>query len=347
MAMSIDLPRLSRCMASLVVCVAGAANATPCAPGSPQLVVSHAGSLTSSFLPVEALFTERTGVCVVDLSGGSVKLARQLLQDRGSVDIFASADAEVNDRLLKPAGLVTHSMRFAQGAMVLVYTTASKQAATIATSSGAGAVPEAAPDWYAQLTGPGVLIGGSHPFLDPGGYRADMVFQLAQLHSRSPQLYNELLSHYVISRPGDAIGKSFDYQFTYEHSARAALAADRSGAYRYATLPDAVNMGAPTPHNRYAAAGVTMPGIDGPVSPTVRIPATRVTWGLSIVEGAPHRQAAEQFLQLFFSAEGVALRAAGPAPIDPPLASRADIAHLAPSLRKLVRALPDNPEPIQ
>jgi ABC-type molybdate transport system substrate-binding protein len=347
MAKSIDSRRLASCLAFLVACLGGAANAAPCAPGAPQLVVSHAGSLTSSFLPVEALFTERTGVCVVDVSGGSVKLARQLLHERGTIDIFASADVEVNQRLLKPAGLVTHAIRFAQGAMVLAYTTASRQAATIAASATAGAVPATAPDVFEQLTRPDVVIGGSHPFLDPGGYRADMVFQLAQLHTRTPQLYNQLLSHYIISKPGDAVGKSFDYQFTYEHSARAALAADRSGTYRYATLPDAVNLAVPALSSRYAAAGVTMPGIDGPASATVRIPATRVTWGLSIVEGAPNRRYAEQFLQLFFSAEGVALRAAGPAPIDPPLASRADIAHLPPALRKLMRALPDNPEPIQ
>ena len=334
-------------LASLALGAAGAANAATCAPGSPQLVISHAGSLTSSFGPVETLFTQRTGVCVIDLSGGSVKLARQLLKDRGSIDIFASADVEVNDRMLKPAGLATHAIRFAEGAMVLAYTTSSKQAATIAAPAANGAVPEAAPDWSAQLTRTGVSIGGSHPFLDPGGYRADMVFQLAQLQTQAPQLYNELLSHYVIAKPGDTLGKAFDYQFTYEHSARAARTADMTGAYRYAKLPDAVNMGASSPRTPYAAAGVTMPGIDGPRSATVRIPATRVTWGLSIVEGAPNRQHAEQFLQLFFSAEGVALRAAGPTPIDPPLASRADIAQLPPSLHKLVRAIPDNPEPIQ
>jgi ABC-type molybdate transport system substrate-binding protein len=329
-------------LAALALFTAGAADAATCAPGAPQLVISHAGSLSSSFAPVETLFTERTGVCVVDLSGGSVQLARQMRRDRGSVDIFASADVEVNDRMLKPAGLATHAIRFAEGAMVLAYAVTSKQAAAITAPAEAGAVPEAAPDWYLQLTRPGVLIGGSHPFLDPGGYRADMVFQLAQLNSHVPQLYNELLAHYVSTRPGDALGKTYDYQFTYEHSARAAKAADASGTYRYARLPAAVNMGARgTP---YGAAGVTMPGIDGPLSAPLRIPATRVTWGLSILEAAPNRHFAEQFLELFFSAEGVALRAAGPAPIDPPVASRADIAQLPPSLRKLVRPI-SNPNP--
>lgn len=327
-------------VATLALLASGAAGAAPCAPGAPQLVISHAGSLTSSFLPVEALFTQRTGVCVVDLSGGSVKLARELPHDRGAIDIFASADAEINERMLEPAGLVPYTIRFAEGAMVLAYTTASKRADNIAAPAGAGAVQQAASDWAVQLTAPGVTIGTSHPFLDPGGYRADMVLQLAQLQQKTPRLYNTLIGHVVITRPGDALGKNFDYQFTYEHSARAALAQDKTGAYRYVVLPDAVNLGAAPLASAYAAAGVTMPGVDGPGGAPVRMPATRVTFGLSIVADAPNRQRAEQFLALFFSPEGVALRRAGPTAIDPARVDAADFDRVPPALRPLLRAQP-------
>lgn len=322
-------------VAALALLAAGAVHAAPCAPGAPQLVISHAGSLQSTFAPVEALFTQRTGVCIVDLEGGSVKLARELLQDRGHIDIFASADAEVNDRMLKPAGLADYTIRFAEGSMVLAYTTASKHAATMAQPAAAGAVPRAATDWTAQLAGAGVTIGASHPFLDPGGYRADMMLQLAQLQTATPQLYNTLLAHVVVTRPGDALGKTFDYQFTYEHSARAALAHDRTGTYRYVTLPDAVSLGAAGAN--YGAVSVTMPGIAGPASAPLRMPATRVAFGLSIVADAPNRQRAEQFLALFFSPEGVALRTAGPATIDPAQVDAADLDQVPPALRALVR----------
>lgn len=314
-----------------ILSAAGAVHAA-CPATAPHLVIANAGSLTASFTPVQKLFTERTGVCVDLVAAGSVKLAREL-RGRGAIDIFASADVEVNERMLKPAGLVRYSIRFAEGAMVLAYTTASRQAATIAVDG------KVAPDWTAQLLQPGVTIGGSHPFLDPGGYRADMIYQLAQIDANKPGLYNDLLGHAVVTRTGDVLGSSFDYQFTYAHSARAAKAADKTGAYRYAVLPDAVGMAVP-PRGRFSQVGVTMPGVDGPDSAPVRIPATRVTWGLSIVEGAPHQQLAEQFLQLFFSAEGVALRAAGPAAIDPPQVEAADIGQLPASLRPLVRALP-------
>ncbi len=311
--------------------VASAGARAACPADAPHLVIANAGSLTSSFAPVQKLFTERTGVCVDLLAGGSVKLARELRLSR-AIDIFASADVEVNERMLKPAGLVKYAIRFAEGAMVLAYTSASRQAATIAVDG------KVAPDWTAQLLKPGVSIAGSHPFLDPGGYRADMIYQLAQLESATPGLYNALLGHAVLSRPGEVLGVNYDYQFTYEHSARAARSLDKSGTYRYAVLPPTIGM-AVAPRGKSAAAGVTMAGAGGPGT-AVRIPATRVTWGLSIVDGAPHAVLAEQFLQLFFSAEGVALRAAGPTAIDPPQVLASDIAHVPASLRSLVRPLP-------
>ena len=320
---------------ALPTMAASAASGT-CAANAPRLVIAAAGSLTSSFAPVQKLFTERSGVCVELRSGGSVKLARDLRLPEGrEVDIFASADVEVNERMLKSAGLAQHAIRFAEGAMVLAYTTASPQAGSIAVDG------KVAADWTTQLQKPGVRIGGSHPFLDPGGYRADMVFQLAQLSSGRTGLYNALLDHSVVTRPGEKLGVAFDYQFTYEHSARAALAADQSGAYRYASLPEVIGMGV-APRGVLAAAGVTMPGVDGPSAPAVRIPASRVTWGLSILDQAPHAALAAQFLQLFFSAEGVALRAAGPSPINPPLGMAGDIAGLPASLRPLVQPLPES-----
>jgi ABC-type molybdate transport system substrate-binding protein len=249
----------------------------------------------------------------------------------------------VIDRMLVPAHLADYSIRFAEGAMVLAYRTNSRNAATIAadgTFDPPGAIPDAAPDWYAQLTQPGVVISGSHPFLDPGGYRADMIFQLAQTHYAVANLYNTMLAHFSIGKPGDALGSAFDYQFTYEHGARAAAKADTTGTYRYARLPDAVSLGASGQNGRYARQGVAIPGLQVAASAsTVRIPATRVTWGLTVMKAAPNRDNAIAFLQLLFSAQGVEMqKATGPAPISPPLASPQGHAHLPPSLKTLVRA---------
>src|ERR1700689_5080213 len=194
-----------------------------CPAGAPQLIIYHAGSLSSAFKSMEDLFTQQTGVCIVDAAGGSVSLARRITAGGLPSDLYAGADYQVIDHMLKPAGYADYSILFAGGAMVLAYTTDSKQSATIATPGSAfnppDAVPEAARDWATQLTQPGVTISGSHPFLDPGAYRADTISQLAQDHYGVPNLYDEMLAHYRIAGAPGGLGKVFDYQFTYEHSA--------------------------------------------------------------------------------------------------------------------------------
>jgi len=153
-----------------------------CQPNTPQLIIYHAGSLTADFSAVEDLFTQLTGICVTDVAAGSVDAARRVTTGQEPCDIFASADFKVIDLLLKPAGFADYDILFGQGGMVLVYTTNSKNAATI-TAAGSvfnppASVPRVADDWYTQLLQPGVAIAGYHPFLDPSGYRADLIFQL-------------------------------------------------------------------------------------------------------------------------------------------------------------------------
>ena len=329
---------------SLLAASAGAQQ--PCPAGTPQLIIYHAGSLSAAFAAVEKLFKEQTGVCVVDVAGGSVDAARRVTAGRQPCDIYASADYQVIDRMLKPAHYADYSILFAEGAMVLAYRTNSKNAATIATPDSTfnppGVIPAAAPDWYEQLTQPGVVIAGSHPFLDPGGYRADLIFQLAQAHYAVPNLYNTMLAHYSISKASDALGKTFDYQFTYEHSAAAIFRADTTGTYRYVRLPDDVSLGLSGLNKRYAKRSITIPGLQlSTAAPTVRIPATRVTWGLTVMKAAPNRDNALAFLQMLFGSEGVAMQTAtGPMPISPPIVSREGHARLPASLKAIVRAQP-------
>jgi ABC-type molybdate transport system substrate-binding protein len=313
-----------------------------CAPGQPQLVIVHAGSVSAAFAAVEARYTQQTGVCVVDIAGGSVSAARKIASGRQPCDIFASADDAVIDRMLKPAGLADFSIRFAQGHMVLAYTADSKGADGITPASSEfkppGAVPEVAADWASRLLQPGVTIGGSHPFLDPGGYRADLIFQLAQDRYPLPGLYNDLLGRYVVSRSGDVLGQRFDYQFTYAHSALAATKADRTGRYRYARLPAGLDLGGDGDVGRIGRRGITIPGLQMPGSaPFVAIPARRVTWGLTVMKAASNRQHALGFLQLLFSPQGVDIQSAtGPQPISPPRAGRDDHARLPEALKSLV-----------
>jgi molybdate/tungstate transport system substrate-binding protein len=321
---------------------AGAAQAQTCASGSPQLIVFHAGSLTAALSQVESLFTQQTGVCVSDNSGGSLDVARRITAGAEPCDVFASADYAVIDLLLKPSGFADYNILFGRGGMVLAYTVNSRAAGTIAASgknfAPPGSIPNAAADWYTQLTQTDVTIGSSNPFLDPSGYRNAMIFQLAEDRYGVPNLYDTLLRHYVVLRPSDALGQTYDYQLIYEHEALAAYKKDAAD-YRYVKLPRSVSLADPNENARYSQAGVVVPGLRLPgTERDVRIPATRVIWGVTVLKTAPNPDNAVKFLQLLFGDQGVALQGAtGPAPISPPLVSDADYGHLPASLQSLVR----------
>jgi ABC-type molybdate transport system substrate-binding protein len=149
-----------------------------------------------------------------------------------------------------------------------------------------------------------------------------------------------LLEHYSVTKATDSLGKTYDFQFIYEHSALAAYNADATKSYRYAKLPDEISLSNPQLNRRYRKAAITIPGLGLPdTDTTVSIPGTRVVWGLTVLKSAANSADAIRFLQLLFSAQGVALQtAAGPAPISPPIVAAKDFGRLPHSLRPLVRA---------
>lgn len=153
-------------------------------------------------------------------------------------------------------------------------------------------------------------------------------------------LYDLLLEHYAVIKANDALGTTYDYQLIYQHSALAAYNADATKSYRYALLPNELSLSDPKLNGRYREAAITIPGLGLPnTDTTVTIPGTRVVWGLTILKGAANSGNAIKFLQLLFSAQGMALQtAAGPTPISPPVAGRRDFERLPKALRSLVRA---------
>jgi molybdate/tungstate transport system substrate-binding protein len=207
-------------------------------------------------------------------------------------------------------------------------------------------IPKASAQWYQILTMPGVAIGGGNPFLDPGAYRAYMIFQLAEDYYKVANLSNNLMEHIVI--PGadhsvpavPGLGKRFDFQLIYEHSAQAMASANPD--FRYVDLPDEINLSDPAKNSYYGKhAVVVLPGLGTPRSAqTVAVPATRVAWGITILNDAPNRENAVKFLQLLLGPTGTALlKENGPAPVEPAFVSPADYRKLPAALRPLVTRL--------
>jgi molybdate/tungstate transport system substrate-binding protein len=314
-----------------------------------ELYVCHAGSLQSAFNTVEKAFTARyPHVVVKDVSGGSVALAARMAAGTQACDVFAAADHLDVDLLLKPAALADYTIVFAKGRMVLAYLATDPETRGIAAAgefNPPARVPTAAPDWYRVLLAPGVRIAGSHPFLDPAGYRSHMMFQLAQAFYGVPNLSSQLLEHYtILPDVGGAgastrtLGTDFTFQFTYEHSA--AAAARSNPAYRYVTLPDQIDLSTAINNGGYARAAVTIPAIGFPgITSPVAIPASRVAWGLTIPAKTQNREHAIVFVSLLLGTPGTtALTSAGPAPITPAHVNRADYTRLPAALQSLVRA---------
>jgi molybdate/tungstate transport system substrate-binding protein len=321
-----------------VFAAASQASAQPnCVPPSKgELIIYRAGSLTRAFQPLIAAFTCRTGIQVKDHPMGSVDAGRQITAGGQKCDLYAPADYLDIDLFMKPAGYADFDIVFAHGRMVLAYSARGLAAKKLPPIAQAGdfhppnAIPKAAANWYEVLTRPGVAIGGGNFFLDPGAYRAPMIFQLAAAFYKVPNLYNNLLERVIIPGAGS------DFQFTYEHNARATALTNPD--YRYVDLPDEINLSDPARDAYYRQnAVVVLPGLGTPRSErTIAVPAARVAWGITLMKDAPNRENAVRFLELLLSGEGTAaLRENGPEPITPPVVSAGDLRKLPEALRKL------------
>jgi molybdate/tungstate transport system substrate-binding protein len=323
---------------TLTLASAAVAQTTNCAPPSnQQLIIYRAGSLTRAFKPLEAAFTCQTGIQVKGEAMGSVDAGRQITAGGQACDLYAPADYLDIDLFMKPAGYANFDIVFAHGRMVLAYSASGLAAKKLPPIAEPGQ-PKAVAKWYEILTMPGVAVGGGNPFLDPGAYRAPMIFQLAEAYYKVPNLYNNMHEHLVSSGQGATLGKQFDFQFAYEHNARATAMANPD--YHYVDLPDEINMSDPAKDAYYKQhAVVVLPGLGTPQSArTIEVPATHVAWGIALMNDAPNKENAIKFLQMLLSPAGVAsLNENGPSPISPALVSAADFHKLPEPLRSLVR----------
>jgi len=310
---------------------------------SNALHVCHAGSLLAAFTQVEGEFKKQhPEVVITDTSGGSVDLVRRFAAGRLECDVLAPADHLVIDAMLKPARLADFSIVFASGRMVLAYLATDLKAKALPVS-GAFAPPSSVPQvgagWYDVLTAPGVRISGAHPFMDPGGYRAHMIFELAQAHYKVPGLQNALLQHYQVnvadpSASAPALGKDFSFQLTYEHNA--ARTATQNPSYRYAALPPEIELSRGGEFLD-SPVSITIPGLGIPGSAaSVTIKASRVEWGLTIPTKSRNRENAVAFVASLLGAAGsAALTTNGPAPMRPARVTRQDFDRLPQALRNL------------
>src|SRR5450755_3416623 len=139
--------------------------------------VLYAGSLGAVLeKTVGPEFEKDSGLTYQGEGQGSLGAAKMISDGLRSPDVFISADAAVNDKvLMMPAKKLTDwYVTFASSAMVLGYNPNSKFK-SIFEQVQAGKVP-----WYEALKTSGLKLGRTDPNLDPKGYRTLFLFHLAE-----------------------------------------------------------------------------------------------------------------------------------------------------------------------
>ena len=258
------------------------------------LVVFNAGSLAYPFRQLlEAFAREHPGVVPSQESSGSLEAARKLT-DLGKIpDLLAVADYGVITRLLIPSHATGYT-GFASNSMVLAYSDRSAFAGEI---TGA--------NWWRILLRPEVRWANSNPALDPNGYRALMVFQLAELHYGEPglarRLERALEPRFVRPSEAQLIGLvqagELDYAWSYRSLAVTA-------GLRWVALPAEIDLSDPARTDQYLAARVRLPGPSLGGRDSVEFRGEAIRYALTIPTGAPHPELAREFVRFVLSPRG-------------------------------------------
>ncbi|MBN2808611.1 MAG: tungstate ABC transporter substrate-binding protein WtpA [Deltaproteobacteria bacterium] len=260
-------------------------------PGS-KVVIFHAGSLTVPLAAMEKAFeAAHPDIDILREAGGSRQCARKITDLHQPCDIMASADFSVIDRMLIP-GNASWNIRFATNQMVLCYTDRSAFAQEIG--------PET---WTDILGRKEVVWGHSDPNLDPCGYRALMVIQLAEKAFSMPGLYQRLLANRPLAnvRPKAvelvAMLENGGMDYAWEYRSVAV-----QHKLKFVSMPDQINLSSYALDPFYQQAKVEISGKRP--GEKIELSGKSITYGVTLLDQAPNRAAAILFLDYLLDPAG-------------------------------------------
>jgi molybdate/tungstate transport system substrate-binding protein len=275
---------------------AGATSMSAQKAAAGPLVIFHAGSLAYPMRKLlDAYRALNPAVEPRPEASGSVEAVRKLT-DLGKIpDLVATADYAVIERLLMP-DFTRWYVSFASNAMEIGYTDRSNGARTIQPAN-----------WFELLTRPGVRIGRSNPELDPSGYRALMVFQLAEQYYRRPGLARRLEANsppaYMRPKEVELIALLETGEIDYAVFYRSIV---RQTGLRGIDLPAEIDLSDPAQRATYATARVTIPksarGRD-----SLTLVGEPILYALTVPSRAPNPEAARSFVRFVLSERGRAI----------------------------------------
>ena len=293
--------------------------------GMEELVIFHAGSLSVQFREISALFQkEHPEIIIKAEAAGSRSCARKISDLNRKCDVMASADYKVVANLLMPDH-ADFNIRFALNEMVIAYTDRSGRSDAIS--------PE---NWHEILLEDDIFFGRSDPNLDPCGYRAMMVFQLAENHYGIVGLAERLKKKDKYIRPKETdmlalleVGE-IDYLFIYRSVAV-------QHGLKMILLPNEINLKSPALADSYRKATVQVTGKK--LGEFIVRKGEPMVYSVTIPRRAPNPKAAQKWVELLLSPRGQAImKKNGQPTIAPAIADGFE--HLPQSIQPLCQKVP-------
>ncbi|MFB6109771.1 MAG: extracellular solute-binding protein [Halodesulfurarchaeum sp.] len=255
---------------------AGLGSVAGCLSGGTDVSVLAAGSLVSLFQEAVGPAFERSHE--YGYRGefhGSNAVLRMVLERQKRPDVVVSADASLLRKRL-PEELAPWDVVFASNALVIAYNP----------NTAVGRKLEAGKPWYAVLRRADAEIARADPDLDPLGYRAILMFKLAEARYGIEGLAGDLRENLVVD-PQEA-----QLLAGVETGNRAAAIVYKNMAVEhdlpYVSLPDALNFSDPDLAEYYARVSYTTE--DGT---TVR--GSPIRYNLTVPTTATHPEAGRTF----------------------------------------------------
>jgi molybdate/tungstate transport system substrate-binding protein len=255
------------------------------------LVVFNAGSLARPLRAALDTFASRENVRFEQEQAGSLETARRVTELGRVPDVIALADHAIFPQLLVPEHTTWYAM-FARNRMGLAYSDASRYGDSIT-----------ATNWWRIVLRPGVETGHSDPHLDPAGYRALLVMQLAERYygerGLAERLRRAVPARNIRPKEIDLVALletgELDYVYQYESVARGA-------GLKFVAFPDSISLADIRDSSFYAQAVVRVVGHRPGDSLTVR--GEPIVYALSIPRRAAHARLGEASVQFLLSEDG-------------------------------------------
>lgn len=257
-----------------------------------EIIVFHAGSLSVPLKQIKMVYEKRNpDIKILLESAGSLVCARKVTELKKPCDILASSDYYVINELLIPS-FTGWSIRFATNEIVIAYNEKSKYSSGINSSN-----------WMDVLQKEDVIYSRSDPDSDPCGYRTVFTFMLAEKYYNRSGLVEKLIEknrEYIRPKEVDLVAliesNAIDYMFQYKSVAI-------QHGLKYIELPKEINLSDPGMSDLYQSVSLNVAGSSPGTK--MKVIGDYINYSLTILNNAPQKNEAIDFLVFLFSPEGM------------------------------------------